>query len=85
MATAKDYQEDGRKYQVGEVLETDQGNMHVHAVSYQERQTEAGDTERHNFSYTLRHEDDVQAEAKANAEAAKAAQEAEAAATTSEL
>lgn len=78
MAKATEYEQDGRKYQVGEVLETNEGNMHVHAVSYQERQNEAGETERYNFGYTLRHEDDVKAEQKASAEADKAAQESEA-------
>lgn len=84
MANATEYEEDGRKYQVGEVLETNEGNMHVHAVSYQERQNEAGETERINFSYTLRHEDDVKAEQEAQAEAEKAAKEAEAAAAPQE-
>ena len=76
MATATQYEEDGRKYQVGEVLETNEGNMHVHGVSYQERVNEAGETERHNFSYILRHEDDVKAEQKAQAEADKEAETA---------
>lgn len=75
---ASDYEQDGRKYQVGEVLETNEGNMHVHGVSYQERVNDNGEVERHNFSYTLRHEDDVKADEKAAAEAEQAqkAQEA---------
>ena len=59
MAKTNDYQEDGRKYQVGETLETDQGNMVVHGVSYQERQNHKGAVERHDFTYHLKHEDDV--------------------------
>lgn len=59
MATTQDYQEDGRRYQVGEVLETDQGNMIVISVTYQERQNDQQQVERHNFSYTLKHQDDL--------------------------
>jgi hypothetical protein len=66
---AADFENDGRKYQINEILETDQGNMLVHGISYQE--DEEGN--RKNFSYILRHEEDVKAEQKAAAVAAKAA------------
>jgi hypothetical protein len=72
MATTEDYQDDGRKYQVGETLQTDQGNMIVHGVSYQERVNDKQQVERVNFTYHLRHEEDMAAELEAQAAAAKA-------------